>query len=61
MTTGAIVGTIAIGGAKFIAAALVGGFCLGIGIWCARKVTNRIDERLILNNREKLEELAVPF
>jgi len=46
--------TLGIATAKLVAA----GFCLGLGFWASRKLTNIIDEKLLLYDKRKLIELG---
>lgn len=33
------------------------GFCLGIGFWASKKLTNVIDEKLLMYDKRKLKQL----
>lgn len=34
------------------------GFCLGIGFWASKKLTNVVDEKLALYDQRNIERLA---
>lgn len=46
--------TVALTTVKLISA----GFCLGIGFWASKKLTNLVDEKLLIYDERKLKQLA---
>ena len=53
-TTAAIIG---LAGAKATGILIATGTCLAVGFWIGKKITNKLDEVLILNNKEYMNEL----
>lgn len=37
---------------------VAGGFCLGLGFWASKQLTNKLDERLLIYDKRKLLELG---
>lgn len=33
------------------------GFCLGIGFWASKKLTNLVDEKLLIYDKRKIKQL----
>ena len=36
---------------------ITAGFCLGIGFWASKKLTNLVDEKLFIYDKRKIKQL----
>lgn len=37
------------------------GFCMGIGFWLSKKLTNKMDEKFLLYDKRALKELGMEY